>query len=251
MHWFTMFIEHVYYLIPLVVHVAMPFLIVPAELKALLDAPVPNQMQHLHAFAWLLGPLIFFAFGSYCLDSKNGFNFFPGTPYFHRVLRTTLFENANSSSNSNQDKAPNGVTPKVHISRKTDLKIIRDWAMEQKPSHCTSTHWWYGDLSQSAREAFDRCVNSTQMHDMFRSLFGKQHYCMDALVGMNEVYVTGPTREDEASNSDHVFYTRHVDGPFGLVPFVSVYRCLVGLDRNYVVSGLSWKNIVLSFSIPH
>jgi hypothetical protein len=29
-----------------------------------------------------------------------------------------------------------------------------------------------------------------------------------------------------------VFYTEHVDGPLGLFPFCSAYRCIVGLDQN-------------------
>lgn len=53
---------------------------------------------------------------------------------------------------------------------------------------------------------------------------------------MNEVYVTGPPRFDEQFNSDQIFYTKHVDGPYGLVPFVSVYRCIVGMDKNMMVS---------------
>lgn len=71
---------------------------------------------------------------------------------------------------------------------------------------------------------------------MFRSLFSERHYCVDVIEGMNEIYVTGPVRLDETSNSDQVFYTRHVDGPWGLIPFVSVYRCIVGMDKNMMVS---------------
>jgi hypothetical protein len=52
---------------------------------------------------------------------------------------------------------------------------------------------------------------------------------------MNEIYVTGPERFDEGPNSDQIFDMRHVDGPWGVVPFVSVYRCLIGMDRNHVV----------------
>jgi len=58
---------------------------------------------------------------------------------------------------------------------------------------------------------------------------------MDIVEGMNEVYVTGPSRENEKFNSDQIFYTKHVDGPWGLFPFVSVYRCIVGMDRNLTV----------------
>jgi hypothetical protein len=53
---------------------------------------------------------------------------------------------------------------------------------------------------------------------------------------MNEVYVTGPPRFNEQFNSDQIFYTKHVDGPFGLVPFVSCYRSIVGMDKNLMVS---------------
>jgi hypothetical protein len=58
---------------------------------------------------------------------------------------------------------------------------------------------------------------------------------MDVVTGMNEIYVTGPARFEETSNSDQIFYTRHVDGPWGLIPFVSVYRCIVGMDKNLMV----------------
>ena len=106
-----------------------------------------------------------------------------------------------------------------------------------------------------------------QIHSMFRSLFSSNNYCMDVvtgtpynclilscfvlqfisllryltpikshIAGMNEVYVTGPSRKSEGANSDNIFYTRHVDGPWGLIPFVSVYRCIVGMDRNMMVT---------------
>ncbi len=52
---------------------------------------------------------------------------------------------------------------------------------------------------------------------------------------MNEVYISGPTRDDEQFNSDQIFYTKHVDGPYGFIPFCSVYRCIVGMDKNYMV----------------
>ncbi len=88
---------------------------------------------------------------------------------------------------------------------------------------------------------------------------------MDIVQGMNEIYVSGPPRNDEGNNSDHVFFARfvlinyrfvsslhicclmhrHVDGPLGFIPYVSVYRCIVGMDRNlmytthFPIAGLS------------
>lgn len=59
---------------------------------------------------------------------------------------------------------------------------------------------------------------------------------MDVVEGMNEVYITGPSRSDENMNSDQIFYTKHVDGPYGFMPFVSVFRCIVGMDKNFMVA---------------
>lgn len=236
LQWASLLMEHSYYLLPLCIHVAMPFLspLVPAEVMSVLDAPLPTQMQQLHAFAWLLGPLIVFAFGSYCLDSKNSLCFFPGTPYFHRVLQCSLLSEDNDTSNK-KSKGENNA-PVTHESRQKDLRNVRDWAMAHNPTESTSSHWWYQDLSGDAKESFDRCAASTQIHAMFRSLFSTRHYCMDIVEGMNEIYISGPSRQDEAANSDHVFYSRHVDGPFALVPFVSVYRCIVGMDKNLQIT---------------
>lgn len=266
-----MLFEHCYYLLPLCVHVALPLITVPDEVRSILEAPLPVQMQHLNTFAWLLGPLVCCALGSYCLDSKNCFCFFPGAPYFYRVAQCNLLntDEIESDSDKHKDFSSESNEKTHHQSYGGDLDILRAWAMAHNPSANTSTHWWYSSLSDqehssstsdagqeesltdsksrssssvatqpsSAKAAFDRVTNSTQIESMFRSLFSKKNYCMDAISGMNEIYVSGPARSDETSNSDHVFYTRHVDGPFGLVPFVSVYRCIVGMDRNDKASG--------------
>ena len=71
---------------------------------------------------------------------------------------------------------------------------------------------------------------------MFRSLFTASTYAVVPVEGMNEVYVTGPARFNDVANSDNVFYTRHVDGPLSFMPFVSVYRCIVGMDWNEMVT---------------
>jgi hypothetical protein len=290
--WLANLLEHTYYLLPLVVHVVLPFLPVSSEVSDVLDAPLPDQMQRLHVFAWLLGPLVCCALGSYCLDSKNGFCFFPGTPYFHRVVQCNLFDTAEikreindysatgnsgnsifnggreasirnneytvegcstssdtsssssrgrgrgSSSNDAADAGVESATGNVkhHVSKEPEAKLIRNWALSQNPPDNQSSHWWYTDLTGATRKAFDDIASSSQICSMFRELFSTRNYCVDVVTGMNEIYISGPARFDEAANSDNVFYTRHVDGPFGLLPFVSVYRCIVGLDHNEKVS---------------
>ncbi len=200
----------------------LPFLFVPQSVRTILEAPLPSSMQQLHVFGWLLGPLVIFALGSYCIDSKNSMCFFPGTPYFYRVEHCNL---VNTDDQCTGDE----------VERKEDLRSIRKWTMDHNPAENTSSHWWYRDLTGSTKVAFDKIAHSKKINAAFRKLFGENHYCLDVLNGMNEIYVSGPPREEETFNSDHVFFSRHVDGPFGFVPFVSVYRCIVGLDRNMMV----------------
>jgi len=216
--WSKLFTEHMYYLIPLCVDVTLPLLVPAKESLALLRAPLPVTFVALYQNLLVLLPLLIWAAGNYCLDSKNGINVFPGFPYFKRVLRCNLVANGN----------------KEH--HKEDLAAVRSWAMAKLPPHDMSSHWWFADLPSPERAAFDRCAKSVVIDEMFRSLFSRKHYCLEVVEGMNEVYVTGPSRMEQKFNSDQIFYTKHVDGPWGLIPFVSVYRCIVGMDRNHMTT---------------
>jgi hypothetical protein len=196
---------------------------IPVEIKNILEGPLPQELKQLEACGWLLGPLVIFALGSYCIDSRNSMCFFPGTPYFYRVITCNLKDHDDSE-------------PRPEVDPRSDMKTIREWALENDPAENQSTHFWFKELDGDAKSAFDRIAHSPKVNRMFRSLFGERHYCLDVLPGMNEIYISGPSRQDEVMNSDHVFFSRHVDGPFGFIPFVSVYRCIVGLDRNMMVS---------------
>lgn len=221
--WSQMFFEHVYYLLPLCIHsfITHPWIsgnVWPKWISVILDAEVPSQVQQLRVFANMLLPALGLAYGSYCLDSKNVFCFFPGAPYYHRVLQCNI------------------ATDRTGPSQKKNLKTVRKWAMKQNPPANKSSHWWFSDLDPEEKTAFEEMANCTIIRKMFRSLFSEAHYALDIVEGMNEIYVTGPDRFDEVKNSDNVFYTRHVDGPWGFIPFASVYRCIVGMDKNEMIT---------------
>lgn len=221
--WSRMFFEHVYYLLPLCVHsfITHPWIsghMWPSWISVMLDSAVPSQVQQLRVFANLLLPALGLAYGSYCLDSKNTFCFFPGAPYFHRVLQCNL------------------AYDRTGPSMKDRLSTVRKWVMKQNPPADKSSHWWFNSLQGEERQAFSDCASCTIVTKMFRELFSNTHYALDVVEGMNEIYVTGPERFDDVSNSDNVFYTRHVDGPLGFIPFASVYRCIVGMDKNEMVT---------------
>jgi hypothetical protein len=163
-NWFQLLIEHTYYLLPLCVHVALPFLIVPDEIKSILDAPLPTQMQQLHAFAWLLGPLIVFALGSYCLDSKNSFCFFPGTPYFHRVLLCSLINengdnknsNENDDNNNNNNNKNNSSTSNNDITKATTTTITTTNSLNNNNNNTkTTTTATKKQLKEKEEEEFE------------------------------------------------------------------------------------------------
>jgi len=216
--WLNTFKDQCYYLLPLCINAtySLPMFKNVAVLEWW-KSSMPYGEDNV--FKWILAAFVTFCVGGYCIDSKNTWCLFPGAPYFHRVLECNI------------------ATDSVSESRKKDLAAIRKWVMSQEPPADKSSHWWYYELADESLDAFDRCAKSSIINNMFRKLFSERHYCVDIVHGMNEVYVTGPNRKkDDVSNSDNVFYTRHVDGPWGFVPFVSVYRCIVGMDRNMMIT---------------
>ena len=223
--WTQEFTKHVYYLLPLCVQVALPFLLGADGVGtgSWTDARMPVELQRVYEHAGILMPLLFWVIGGYCLDSKNTFCMHPAAPYKARVLQCNIRDDAKKG----QKRLEN---------RKSDLKKIRDWAIERMPSEFMSTHWWATDLDEECRSAFERCADSAIIERMFREQFDERHYCLDKVSGMNEVYVTGKSRDTDQFNSDQIFYAKHVDGPFGLMPYCSVFRCIVGMDKNMTTS---------------
>eukprot|EP01126_Amoeba_proteus_P007474 TRINITY_DN12692_c0_g1_i1.p1 TRINITY_DN12692_c0_g1~~TRINITY_DN12692_c0_g1_i1.p1 ORF type:complete len:361 (-),score=38.25 TRINITY_DN12692_c0_g1_i1:47-1129(-) len=63
-----------------------------------------------------------------------------------------------------------------------------------------------------------------------------RYYNVDVLPGMNEIYVA--TLNTKLTNSDLVFYSDHIDGPYFFFPFSVVYRVLVGLSENKQIESI-------------
>lgn len=154
----------------------------------------------------LVAPLLLLCWGCFYIDSSRRSS--PFEFLRSRVLRTKFTSPADVA----------------------DLRSIRAWAMSQCPTEETSTHWWAHKLPAEAKAAFERLAYGPAMNAMFRTLFSEEDFGLLIVDGMNEVYVAG--RDGRNSSSDKVFFTRHIDGPYGLVPFGSVFRCIVGMDEN-------------------
>lgn len=117
---------------------------------------------------------------------------------------------------------------KCKVNNREDIDSLREWVILQNPTSNNSTHWWYSELPSDISLLYSKIARNQNIMDMFR----KNTKCnIDIINEMNEIYVTAP-RKDSCHTSDNIFYTKHIDGPYFLFPFVSCYRVILGLDDN-------------------
>ena len=156
--WSKMFSEHAFFLLPLCVSSFLK-LVAPQGFPPLFSGPLPSSIQPLEDWVWVLLPVAFVSVGNYCIDSRNGFSIFPGNPCFKRIFHV------NFATDPKEDPE----------SRKLDLSMIRNWALEMMPPHNQSSHWWVRDLSPEVRDAFNRCAHSSKIARAFRQSFSEKH----------------------------------------------------------------------------
>jgi hypothetical protein len=89
---------------------------------------------------------------------------------------------------------------------------VRDWLDEENLPRDITSHWWFHSLPDKIHGAFDRIVKSRDVISVFFDRYNERMYEVEVVEGMNEVYVS--TTSNNKVNSDKVFYTNHVDGPF-------------------------------------
>lgn len=154
-HWAEQFTEHCFFLVPLCADLVLPEQY-DSPLR-FMETKFPLWVAVLSDWCWLLVPLVFLTVGNYNLDSKNTFCFFPGCPYFGRVVTTNIADENTGHS------------------QKSNLSLIRRWAMSRKPPPNTSTHFWFRDLPPPEKAAFHAAANCYQICNMFRSLFNEKH----------------------------------------------------------------------------
>ncbi len=119
-------------------------------------------------------------------------------------------------------------TELVEERHRRDIDAILDFVMSQNPSEDHTTHWWHRELPLALEQAFTRLAASEPMIDMFRRVHGRD-VVVEVVKPMNEIYVAGPMKE---ISSDTVFKTPHIDGPWAVFPFASVYRCMLAISEN-------------------
>ena len=109
------------------------------------------------------------------------------------------------------------------------LQIMRKWVLDNNPNKETTTHWWYSDLKGDEKDAFDGIAKDSSIKKAFREVWDLKSYDVEIVHDMNEIYVASPTA---MKTSDTVFLMDHIDGPWILYPFCTVYRVLVAVNEN-------------------
>ena len=111
---------------------------------------------------------------------------------------------------------------------------ISTWVSNHYEDTGTSAHWFVRDLSSAGQLDCTGLIHLPGIQSMFRGVYRQAQYAVFPIPEMNELYVS--SAEDRPGTSDNVFFTTHIDGPFGWFPFVSVYRCIVAVTPNTRVS---------------
>jgi len=155
----------------------------------------------------------FWLIGLYKIDTLHKFCVFPGSLNFNRVLEWNLFHKVKDS-----------------LVKSYAYKLQR-WALFNAKNDGSSTHWWLVDLPYEYKVAFNRCASSIKSFYMFNKIFDAKYFDIIRIPDMDELYLTETNGESNV-NSDKVFFTSHIDGPFGFIPYLSVYRCLIALNEN-------------------
>ena len=84
-------------------------------------------------------------------------------------------------------------------SQTDDLNTIRHWVRKAHPTVEQSTHWWQSDLDADAGDAFDRLSHDASLMSMIRRFHGTG-YTVAPVLGMNELYVTGPPKKADVGH---------------------------------------------------
>lgn len=114
------------------------------------------------------------------------------------------------------------------INDKKHSAIIQSWVYNQilDKSRKITKHWWYNSLKLSQKESFNE-IRKKIKREFKHHL---DNLCVESIEEMDEIYVSANNRIE--NSSDTVFYNKHIDGPYYLFPFCSVYRCIYAINKN-------------------
>ena len=95
-----------------------------------------------------------------------------------------------------------------------------------------TSHWWVLNLNNKIQKISSYLSSSKNIYDKIYNVYDKSLYSILEIPEMNEIYVA---TQQQKYNSDKVFFSKHIDGPFGILPFIHVNRTLIAINKNNFV----------------
>jgi hypothetical protein len=119
------------------------------------------------------------------------------------------------------------------VASKAAVDELRAWIAANVPETAETTHVW-PHKNDGTTQHVTALEQDASILAGFRTIFPAVEYDIVPVRDMNEIYVTAVGSKSEI-NSDAVFYTPHVDGPYWWLPGASLYRVLVATTENRLV----------------
>ena len=105
----------------------------------------------------------------------------------------------------------------------------RKYAISKIPIHKKETIHEYEDKLEFILKV---CINEISKYTEKIIVKKSESSCIESINDMNELYISSIG----AGGSDTVFEREHLDGPFFILPFFKVFRCLIGIQGNDTIS---------------
>lgn len=118
-----------------------------------------------------------------------------------------------------------------NLNNKIDLLV--NYIVKSNPSEEYTTHLWFTDLEYIYKKTFEEISKSPAIFSSLYEIYDKNMYEIENITQMDEIYVSSFHNK---YNSDAVFYLDHIDGPFGLLPGVTVNRTIIALTPNEYIN---------------
>jgi Phospholipid methyltransferase len=119
------------------------------------------------------------------------------------------------------------------VASRKAVEELREWINTNVVFSNETTHVW-PHKQDGTSGPVKSLEDDSAILAAFRTIFAAKHFDIKSVQEMNEIYVTAVGAKKEI-NSDAVFYTKHNDGPYWMLPGASLYRVLVGVTPNRMV----------------
>ena len=113
------------------------------------------------------------------------------------------------------------------------INLLENYIVSLNPSKSITTHIWYKDLDLTYKSAFLHIIKNNAIFEELHKIYNKNIYTIENIVDMDEIYVSSFA---DTISSDKVFYSHHIDGPFGLLPGVIVNRTIISISSNEYIN---------------